>query len=165
MRRWRISWVIGAAVAAVIVLAGVDALRSSESKTALPTATASTTPDEEPRRSPEQAIEVTGNTWARLFGAGRTCNRFMHQPACEWVVCRSVGVLGPIRNCTPVSSKVQRSFAGAVVQDIAIRGQQAAALFSNGETVRFQAIGTSGDWWIDRVGAGRKFFELSDSGA
>jgi hypothetical protein len=59
----------------------------------------------------------------------------------------------------PVSLKIQRSLAGAVVQDVAIRGKWAAARFSNGETVRLLDIGFSGSWWIDRVGAGRQFFE------
>jgi hypothetical protein len=106
---------------------------------------------------PEEEIEQTGNNWARLFGAGRTCNQFMHQPACAWVGCKSHS--GPIRNCTPVSSKVQRSFAGAVVRDVVIRGKWAAARFSNGETVRLQAFQGGDGWWIDRVGAGRQFFE------
>jgi hypothetical protein len=81
----------------------------------------------------------------------------MHQPACERVACeRARGEL--IENCTRVSSKIQGS-AGAEVQDIVIRGRWAAARFSNGETVRFQEVGTSDSWWIDTVGAGRKFFE------
>jgi hypothetical protein len=107
----------------------------------------------------KEAIEQTGNGWARLFGAGRTCNRFMGQPACEWVVCMRPGGRR-IPNCTPVSSEVQRSFAGAVVEEVVIRGQRAAARFSNGETVRFVAAAAPGRfWWIARVGAGRQFFE------
>jgi hypothetical protein len=107
---------------------------------------------------PEQEIERIGNRWARLFGAGRRCNQFMHQPACEWVACERPGERA-IQKCTPVSSKVQRSFAGAVVQDIVIRGKWAAARFSNGEIVRLQEFLGGDGWWIDRVGAGRKFFE------
>jgi hypothetical protein len=108
--------------------------------------------------TPEQEIEQTGNRWARLFASGRTCNRFMHQPACEWVSCKHAGGEA-IQNCTPVSSEVQRSFAGAVVQDIVIRGKRAAARFSNGVTVRLEEFLGGGGWWIARVGAGRKFFE------
>jgi hypothetical protein len=107
---------------------------------------------------PEQEIERIGNSWARLFGAGRTCNQFMHQPACERVACERPGGVA-IENCTPVSSEVQRSFEGAVVQDIVIRGKWAAARFSNGETVRLQEFLGGDGWWIDRVGAGRQFFE------
>jgi hypothetical protein len=106
---------------------------------------------------PEQEIEQIGNSWARLFGAGRRCNRFMHQPACQWVACERAGE-GAIQNCTPVSSEVQRSFAGAVVRDVVIRGKRAAARFSNGETVRLERFLGGDGWWIDRVGAGRKFF-------
>jgi hypothetical protein len=58
-----------------------------------------------------------------------------------------------------VSSKVQRSFAGAVVRDFVITGKWAAARFSNGKTVRLQEFLGGDGWWIDRVGAGRKFFE------
>jgi hypothetical protein len=49
--------------------------------------------------------------------------------------------------------------AGAVVRDVVIRGKWAAARFSNGETVRLQAFQGGDGWWIDRVGAGRQFFE------
>jgi len=107
---------------------------------------------------PEQEIERIGNRWARLFGAGRRCNQFMHQPACEWVACKHAGGEA-IENCTRVSSKVQRSFSTAVVQEVVIKGQRAAARFSNGETVRFLERDIGGSWWIDRVGAGRQFFE------
>jgi hypothetical protein len=106
--------------------------------------------------TPEQEIERIGNKWARLFAAGRTCNRFMAQPACEWLVCKRVGG-GSIKDCTPLSSEVQRSFAGAVVEDVAIKGQRAAARFSNGEAVRFSGFGA--DWGVLRVGAGRELFE------
>jgi hypothetical protein len=110
-----------------------------------------------PSGSAEYEIEQLGNRWARLFGAGQTCNRFMGQPTCEWVACETFA--GPIPNCAPVSPKVQRSFAGAVVRDIVIRGKWAAARFSNGEILRFARIGFSDDWGIDRVAAGRRFFE------
>jgi hypothetical protein len=107
----------------------------------------------------EQEIEQMGNQWARLFGAGRRCPGFMAQPACEWVDCERPGGR-PIQNCAPVSSEVQRSFAGAVVEEVVIRGHRAAARFSNGETVRFVAAAApSRFWWIERVGAGRRFFE------
>jgi hypothetical protein len=83
----------------------------------------------------------------------------MVQPACERVACERVsGEL--IENCTPVSSKVQRSFAAAEVQDVVVRGRWAAARFSNGETVLFREVGISGSWAIvGGVGSGRKFFE------
>jgi hypothetical protein len=51
------------------------------------------------------------------------------------------------------------SFADATVVDIVIRGREASAKFSNGETVEFFDVGEA--WWIDRVGgdAERDFFE------
>lgn len=105
--------------------------------------------------SPRKEIELLGNRWARLFGAGQRCNRFMGQPVCERVDCERVG-RRLIPNCTPVSSK---SFAGAVVREVVIRGRHAAARFSNGETVRFTKVPVGQFWSIDRVGAGRQFFE------
>ena len=105
--------------------------------------------------SPRKEIERLGNRWARLFGAGQRCNRFMGQPVCERVDCERVG-RRLIPNCTPVSSK---SFAGAVVREVVIRGRHAAARFSNGGTVRFTKVPVGQFWSIDRVGAGRQFFE------
>ncbi|MGH2992132.1 MAG: inorganic diphosphatase [Solirubrobacterales bacterium] len=57
----------------------------------------------------------------------------MAQPLCERIACERIS--GPIRNCTPPSSAFRKSFEGATVQDIAIKGDQAAARFSNGEAV------------------------------
>jgi hypothetical protein len=47
------------------------------------------------------------------------------------------------------------------VEDIVIRGQWAAARFSNRQTIRFHEVGPMGRgyWWIERVGAGRALFE------
>jgi hypothetical protein len=156
-----ITWVIVGAVAVIVVFAGLDVLRSAgdEPTPSAANETAVTTTRTEPDRSITQEIERKGNSWARLFGAGRTCNQFMVQPACEQVACERVsGEL--IENCTRVSSKVQRSFAAAEVQDVVIRGTWAAARFSNGETVLFREVGIKrGSWAIVGVGAGRKFFE------
>jgi hypothetical protein len=82
----------------------------------------------------------------------------MHQPACESVVCKHAGGAA-IEDCTPVSSEVQRSFEGAVVEDIVIRGEWAAARFSNGVTVRLEERSGATSWWIARVGAGRAMLE------
>jgi hypothetical protein len=105
---------------------------------------------------PMKEIERLGNRWARLFGAGRRCNQLMGQPLCERINCERLGE--PIPNCTPVSSKVQRSFAGAVVREVVVRGQRAAARFSNGATVRFTRAPDQ-FWFIERVGAGQRLFE------
>jgi hypothetical protein len=155
-----ITWVIVGAVAVIVVFASLDALLSArdEPTPSAVTATAVTTTRTEPDRRTTQEIERTGNSWARLFGAGRTCNEFMVQPACEQVACERVsGEL--IENCTRVSSEVQRSFAAAEVEDVVIRGIWAAARFSNGETVLFRDVGISRSWAIVGVGAGTKFFE------
>src|SRR4051794_22681100 len=103
-----ITWVIVGAVAIIAVFAGLDVLRSAgdEPTPSAIGATAGTTTRTEPDRRTAQKIERTGNSWARLFGAGRSCNKFMIQPACERVACeRPSGEL--IENCTPVSSEVQ----------------------------------------------------------
>jgi len=74
-----VSWLVDGGVAALFVVAAVDALRSSESETAEPRSTAtmeeesnptSSTPVSEPSLSAEQEIERAGNEWARLFAGG-----------------------------------------------------------------------------------------------
>jgi hypothetical protein len=160
MSRTLLTWVVVGGIATLLFVAGVDALLSSESGTS-----ASTTTDIEASPSAEQKIERAGNDWARLFSAGdrlvavSDACKYMTQPGCERLNCeRPGGRL--IQNCTPPSPEFRRSFAGAVVEDIAIRGHRAAARFSNGETVEFTEIGVSGSYWIHKVGgnAGRKFF-------
>jgi hypothetical protein len=167
----RVTWLLVGGVAAVFVVAGVDALRSSESETVETRSTTSieneADPDAStsatgPRLSPEQEIERAGNTWAPLFAGGDrrwaapgTCT-YMTPPACERISCERQRRRG---NCTPASWEFRKSFAGATVVDIVIRGRQAGARFSNGETVEFFDVGEA--WWIDKVGgdAGRNFFE------
>ena len=134
--------------------------------------------------SPEQEVEQIGNKWAPLFAAApnpdacagfdeqdpyrEVAAKYMAQPACEQVVCARVPNR-PIKNCTPPSSAFQESFADATVQDIAIKGNRAAAKFSNGVAVEFGGIGRPHDpvnelgpaWLIDKIGgnAGKKYFE------
>jgi hypothetical protein len=83
----------------------------------------------------------------------------MTQPGCERINCERVGGR-PIENCTRPSWQFRKSFADATVVAIVIKGEEAAARFSNGETVRME-IGGSGSWWIHRFGgnAGRDLFE------
>lgn len=169
----RVSWLLIGGVAALFVVAAVDALRSSESETAEPKTTTAieedsnptaSTPASGPTLSSEQEIERAGNEWARLFAGGDrrwaapgTCT-YMTQPGCERIGCERVGGR-PIENCTPASWQFRKSFADAIVVDIVIRGRDAAARFSNGETVEFRDVGEA--WWIDNVGgdAGRNVFE------
>jgi hypothetical protein len=162
-----VTWLVIGGVAALLVVAVADALRSSESETtrtneASPTATASTT--EEAGLSLRQEVERAGNEWARLFAGDRgraapgTCE-YMTQPGCERIKCERVGG-APIENCTRPSWQFRKSFADARVVAVVIKGEQAAARFSNGETVRME-IGGNGSWWIQRFGgnAGRDLFE------
>jgi hypothetical protein len=174
MLRRSFTWVVPAAVVAVGVFAGFDALRSSNGEPstasapsateneASPTATTATTANEA-SLSAWQEIERAGNDWARLFSAGdrivaiSDACKYMTQPGCLRIACGRAGYR-PIENCTPPSWAFQKSFADATVVAIVIKGQQANARFSNGKTVRLE-IGVGGSWWIDRVGAGRQFFE------
>jgi hypothetical protein len=98
--------------------------------------------------SPEHAIEQAGNEWAASFaagGPGASCEN-MTQPACERMDCERAGG-STIRNCTPPSPRFRVSFKDATIQDVAIeRGEQAAARFSNGETVELAEAG--GSWLI-----------------
>ena len=136
--------VVGAVVL-VGVVAGVDALRSSGSENDLPTATGSQTGDAE-NGSPEREIERTANRWALLFGAGRSCNRYMTQLACEQAECERAGGRS-IPNCIPLSSEFLASFAGATVEGVVVRGDEAGVRFSNGETVEFDT--RSG--WVSNI--------------
>lgn len=160
----RMTWLVVGGVAVLFVVAGVDALRSSESETAGPRTTPSnesepnpigSTPSSRPSLSAEQEIERAGNEWARFFAGGDrrgpesgTCT-YMTQPGCERIGCQHIGGR-PIKNCTPASWQFRKSFADATVVDIVIRGRQAGARFTNGETVEFLDVGEA--WWIHKVG-------------
>lgn len=134
--------------------------------------------------SPEEEIERIGNKWAVLYAAAPNPDacaewdelhpnrdvvaKYMAQPACEQIVCRRVGDRA-IENCTPVSRGFQKSFADATVQDVAIKGDRAAARFSNGETVELDRVNEHevrlrGAWWISKVGGtgGRRLFDDGD---
>ena len=151
---------IVAAIGVLAAFAAADALRSGGSATPAAPTTASLSTEQEvvtpPSVTPGEVIVRTVNNWARLFAAGRSCNRYMTQPACERIVCERVGGI-KIRNCTPMPLKAQRSFADATVQDIWIGGDFATVRLSNGETVEFDI--RSG--WISKVGgnAGGTVFE------
>jgi hypothetical protein len=87
-----------------------------------------------PRLSLEQQIERTANRWAPLFANGPRCNRFMGQPACVRIACERPGNR-PIKNCTPPTDGFVNSFGDATVRDVAIKGDRAAAEFSNGGVI------------------------------
>lgn len=160
----RITWIVVGGVAALFVVAGLDALRSSESVTSQPRTTQSIENDSTSTTSRKQEIERAGNEWARRFAGGDrrwaapgTCT-YMTQPGCEWISCERVDGR-PIKKCRPPSWQFRKSFADATVVDIVISGRQAGARFSNGETVEFVDVGEA--WWIAKVGgnAGRDFFD------
>ena len=119
----------------------------------------------EPTLSPTLKIEQTGNNWAPLFAANdRAACEFQTQPLCERIACERVGGF-KIRNCTPPSTALQKSFEGATVQDIAIKGDRAAVRFSNGEVVELEGDADpsplAGVWYVHKLvgNAGRGFFE------
>lgn len=111
------------------------------------------------KQETEQQIERIGNKWAPLFAAAEpaACLWYMGGPeACDRIDCEhSDGQ--PIKNCTPLSPGLQKSFADATVQDVALKlfdsgaiAYLAGAKFSNGETVLFH--GDGGGWMISKVG-------------
>jgi hypothetical protein len=109
---------------------------------------------------PEQTVERIANKWATLFARhpGR-CGYVAPQPLCE----RIIGCVRPdgskIRNCTPFSSEFPKSFEGATVEAVAIKGDRAAVKFSNRAVIELGRH--MGSWLIDKLGgnAGREFFE------
>jgi hypothetical protein len=108
-----------------------------------------------------QEIERIGDSWAGLFASfgGGTCEH-QTQPLCERIACTRVSDT-KIRNCTPPTRAFRRSFEGATVEDIVIKGGRAAARFSNGEVVLFVFPSGGGTWLVHKLGenAGRGFFE------
>jgi hypothetical protein len=78
--------------------------------------------------SSEQRIERIGNGWARLFGTGSPSCSYETQPVCMRIECEDPGGV-PIENCTPPSAEFQDSFRDATVDEIAIKGDRAAAKF------------------------------------
>lgn len=114
-----------------------------------------------------QRIARTANSWARLFVAFDLADcEYMSQPACERMTCTRVGPR-LIPNCTPPSPAFRLSFARRKVEDVEIKGDRAAARFSNGEVVELGRVSTNGSdelygrWLITKWGrnAGRGFFE------
>jgi len=116
--------------------------------------------------SPEHRIARISNKWARLFAAGDpTRCGYEIQPVCERIACERAGG-EPIPNCTRPSTEFRNSFRDATVQEIAIRGDRAAAKFSNGEAIELtedvSGLEHAGVWWwVREVGGnvGYKFFK------
>jgi hypothetical protein len=154
-----LNWLLAAALSVLAVLAVADGLRSGR---ASPTRAAPTTREPAtrftPPLAPKEEIERVGSRWAALFARGEDDCSHMIQPLCERIDCKRVGGR-KIRNCTPPTSAFRRSFREASVLEIAFKGRRAAARFSNGELVEFEAVGDT--WWLRKLGAsaGRGFFE------
>jgi hypothetical protein len=134
-----------------------------------------------PSLSSRQQVARIANRWAPLFAAApnpdacagydplhpsrEVAAKYMAQPPCEQAVCKRVPD-ETIENCTPLSPEFQRSFENATVEDVAERGNRAAARFSNGATVVLQKVKQSGleprppPWLITKIGgdAYRRFF-------
>ena len=107
-----------------------------------------------------ELITETANNWARLLVSGfEIPPDYMSQPAVEQMTCRRVGAPRPIPNCARPSRAYRQSFWDATVQEIAIKGDRAAARFSNGETIELRSAGRG--WLVDKFGenAGRGFFK------
>jgi hypothetical protein len=167
-----------AGICVLVALAVADALRSGQPSSAPTTESPTTTsptqpplpditpqpppPDITPSPSAKQQIERNGNAWARAFVTGQPTRdqscRYQTQPLCERNACVRVGGI-KIRNCTPPTRAFRLSFLNARVEEIVIKGNRAAARFSNGEVVGF--FGDGGTWWVQKLGrnAGRGFFE------
>jgi hypothetical protein len=108
---------------------------------------------------PKKEVEGISKKWAALFASRPgTCRYIGSQPLCERINCVRAGG-SKIPNCTPPSSEFRKSFEGATVEAVAIKGDRAAARFSNGAVI---VLGRHmGSWLIDKLGgnAGREFFK------
>jgi hypothetical protein len=179
VRRNATTLLVVTAVGFLAALAIADALRSGQRSSA-PTTELPTTISPRPPPPPDaipppplpdvilpsptarQQIERNGNAWARAFVTGQPTRdqscRYQTQPLCERNACVRVGGI-KIRNCTPPTRAFRLSFLNARVEEIVIKGNRAAARFSNGEVVGF--FGDGGTWWVQKLGrnAGRGFFE------
>jgi hypothetical protein len=111
-----------------------------------------------PKQEAKQEIERIGAKWAPLFAAAEptACSLYMIEEACSRIDCEHFDGR-PMKNCTPPSPGLRKSFADATVHDIALRrfksgamGFKAGAKFSNRETVLFHLDG--GGWKIVKVG-------------
>jgi hypothetical protein len=179
-----LTWLIVGGIAAVVLLAIVDQLRSPERESpgtapavststegeTLPGPTPATTTESETSAtpttevvsslSPRQRIRQTGNQWAPLFAAAHEWAGLLEtQPLYERIRCGGPA-LGPLPNCTPPSPEFRQSFADARVEAIVIKGRQAGARFSNGVTITLVRI-ADGRWLVHRIGgkAGERLFD------
>jgi RNA polymerase sigma factor (sigma-70 family) len=112
-------------------------------------------------------ITETATKWARLIASSpQTCNDYMGQTACEqikkirraWatirrreqIKCQREGGT-PIPDCRSIEPHWAAPLRDATVQKIAISGDRAAAMLSNGWAVLLKRLAT-GEWLIDELG-------------
>src|ERR1700752_687174 len=92
----RLTWVIAGGIAARLLVAVLDGLRSSPKNPASPTPTASTISEREASLTAREEIEEAGNQWARLFAGGDRhwaapgTSKFMTQRGCERISCERI---------------------------------------------------------------------------
>jgi hypothetical protein len=129
--------------------------------TPAPAKTSQSTPVASRRKlkAAKQQIKETGDTWAAFFSAG-------NEAACDYMIKAAQGAcdLGVYFDGRP--SKFLQSFNGATVKQVKVRGDQAAAMFSNAQTVEFGKDKSDddvpdSDWGVVNLGAGagRSFFK------
>jgi hypothetical protein len=165
-----IAAVVGVLAVALVLATDDDGDRRSQPAGAPPPPSANQDRQEEALLTDRPKVARTANAWARLFAAGKIGNcKFMSQPACERITCQTIS--GPLEDCTPVSARFRRSFTGARVEDVEVRGYRAVARFSNGQVVELEGqlvepVPESGPefsraWRISEFGpgAGRDLFE------
>jgi hypothetical protein len=114
-----------------------------------------------PHSAPQKkAVERIASKWAPLFASHRgNCRYVGPQPLCERIADCVRADRSKIPNCTPPSSEFRKSFEGATVEAVAIKGDRAAVRFSNGAAI---VLGRQmGSWSIERLGgnAGRELFK------
>jgi hypothetical protein len=156
-RSRKLEFLIVAALAVLVAVAAADSLRSHGSSSDFaPDPDAGETSLATPRLTPKQRVRDIGDRWARHFADGVGACEDMTQPLCERIACVRVGSR-KIKNCRQPSRAYRKSFDGALVLDIAFKGNQAAARFSNGRVI--ELWGDEGSWLITKIGgdAGRGF--------
>ena len=116
-----------------------------------------------------ELITDTALNWARVFASSTEPPiDYMDPTAVDQLKCRRHVELAPDRdglvpipNCTRPTPAYRLSFRDATIHGIAIKGDQAAVRFSNGETIQLQRQ-PNDDWLIAKIAgdAGRGIFNL-----
>ena len=92
----------------------------------------------------EEQLKRVGAAWAEPFASGNeeACG-YMHPDIVPSLAACSQFLEGALTG----STSVQRSYAGATVASVTVKGESATAKFTNGESVEFQKD-PDGDWKI-----------------